>query len=173
VGALVFGLFSVELMKCYVGIQPSTGDLYAIPLALGIAIGRVGCFLTGLTDNTYGTPTSLPWGVDFGDGIRRHPTQLYEAVFLIFLIPALYAILRSLARRQEFALFRAGDDFKFFMIAYLSFRLLCDFIKPYPRLFLGLGGIQWACAVVLPYYSGDILRWVRGSSLYRLRWRHI
>ena len=45
--------------------------------------------------------------------------------------------------------FLPGDVFKFFMVAYLSFRLLCDFIKPYPRIFLGLGGIQWACVVVL------------------------
>ena len=78
VGALIFGLISVELMKRYIGVRQSTGDLYAIPLALGIAIGRIGCFLTGLSDNTYGTPTTLPWAVNFGDGIPRHPTQLYE-----------------------------------------------------------------------------------------------
>lgn len=51
VGALAFGLVSVELMKRYIGLRQSTGDLYAIPLALGIAIGRIGCFLTGLADN--------------------------------------------------------------------------------------------------------------------------
>ena len=60
VGALIFGLISVELIKRYIGLRQSTGDLYAIPLALGIAIGRIGCFLTGLSDNTYGTPTNLP-----------------------------------------------------------------------------------------------------------------
>jgi hypothetical protein len=57
--------------------------------------------------------------------------------------------------------FLPGDAFKFFMVAYLSFRLLCDFIKPYPRIFLGLGGIQWACLLVLLYYSRDIVRWLR------------
>jgi len=76
VGALVFGLISVELMKRYIGVRQSTGDLYAIPLALGIAIGRIGCFLTGLSDSTYGTPTRLPWAINFGDGIPApsHPT---------------------------------------------------------------------------------------------------
>jgi len=59
VGALAFGLASVELIKRFIGLRQPTGDLYAIPLALGIAIGRVGCFLTGLPDNTYGTPTIL------------------------------------------------------------------------------------------------------------------
>ena len=70
VGALVFGLISVELIKRYIGLRQSTGDLYAIPLALGIAIGRIGCFLTGLADNTYGTPTTLPWAINFGDGTQ-------------------------------------------------------------------------------------------------------
>jgi phosphatidylglycerol---prolipoprotein diacylglyceryl transferase len=182
VGALIFGLISVELMKRYIGVRESTGDLYAIPLALGIAIGRIGCFLTGLSDNTYGTPTTLPWAVNFGDGIPRHPTQLYEIAFLLTLIPILYVILsgvevsRSEASaeskdplhhnsadapaRSSLKVFLPGDAFKFFMVAYLTFRLICDFIKPYPRIFLGLGGIQWACLFALLYYSGDIHRWL-------------
>jgi hypothetical protein len=57
----------------------------------------------------------------------------------------------------------SGDAFKFFMVAYMSFRLLCDFLKPYPRIFLGLGGIQWACVLILLYYSPDIARWLRLS----------
>jgi phosphatidylglycerol---prolipoprotein diacylglyceryl transferase len=43
----------------------------------------------------------------------------------------------------------------------MSFRLLCDFAKPYPRIFLGLGGIQWACVLVLLYYARDVARWLR------------
>jgi phosphatidylglycerol:prolipoprotein diacylglycerol transferase len=178
VGALIFGLISVELFKRYIGVRQSTGDLYAIPLALGIAIGRIGCFLTGLSDNTYGTPTNLPWAIDFGDGIPRHPTQLYEIVFLLLLIPILYKIVilsGAEASRSEtsaeskdpyphHSLFLPGDAFKFFMIAYLSFRFLCDFIKPYPRILLGLGGIQWACLLTLLYYSRDIARWLTHSS---------
>ena len=58
-------------------------------------------------------------------------------------------------------LFLPGDAFKFFMVAYLSFRLLCDFIKPYPSIFLGLGGIQWACLLTLLYYSRDIALWLQ------------
>ena len=175
VGALIFGLVSVELMKRYIGLRQSTGDLYAIPLALGIAIGRIGCFLTGLSDNTFGTPTTLPWAINFGDGIPRHPTQLYEIVFLLALIPALYRILllsgASVAPSEileesknpypQHGSFLPGDTFKFFMVAYLSFRLACDFIKPYPRVLLGLGGIQWACLLTLVYYSSDAIRWLR------------
>jgi phosphatidylglycerol:prolipoprotein diacylglycerol transferase len=192
VGALAFGLIAVELMKRFIGLRTSTGDLYAIPLALGIALGRIGCFLTGLSDNTCGTPTTLPWGINFGDGIPRHPTQLYEIAFLLVLIPVLYKVLNkvvilsgAVTKRSEVTaqskdpyvkqtLAQApdvlsrkpagrvlpGDGFKLFMVAYMLFRLLCDFIKPYPRLFLGLGGIQWACVFVLLYYSRDIARWL-------------
>jgi phosphatidylglycerol:prolipoprotein diacylglycerol transferase len=206
VGALIFGLISVELMKRYIGVRQSTGDLYAIPLALGIAIGRIGCFLTGLSDNTYGTPTTLPWAINFGDGIPRHPTQLYEIVFLMLLIPILYRIVSGIViqsgaevTRSETSAeskdpssaastkiasrhslrtrvllpttndqrpttpFLPGDAFKFFIVAYLTFRFLCDFIKPYPRILLGLGGIQWACLLLLLYYSRDVLRWLHAS----------
>jgi phosphatidylglycerol---prolipoprotein diacylglyceryl transferase len=189
VGALAFGLITVELAKRYIGLRDSTGDLYSIPLALGIAIGRIGCFLTGLSDNTYGIPTTLPWAVNFGDNIPRHPTQLYEIAFLLALIPILYRVLIKVSlenrnvilseagtQRSEVPAqskdpylrhepvpprFLPGDAFKLFMVAYMSFRLLCDFIKPYPRIFLGLGGIQWACVLILLYYSRDVTRWLR------------
>jgi phosphatidylglycerol---prolipoprotein diacylglyceryl transferase len=166
VGALAGGLVMVELVKGYIGLRTSTGDLYAIPLAVGIAIGRIGCFLTGLSDNTYGVATSLPWGIDFGDGVRRHPTQLYEIVFLVALVPILLYVQKRIAdggvssdaeRPEGWSLVR-GDVFKLFLIAYMSFRLLCDFLKPYPRLLLGLGGIQWACVLILLYYCVDGIR---------------
>jgi phosphatidylglycerol:prolipoprotein diacylglycerol transferase len=101
VGALIGGLITVELMKRYIGLRTSTGDLYAIPLAVGIAIGRIGCFLTGLSDNTYGTASNLPWAIDFGDGIPRHPTQLYEIAFLLLLIPALYKLQKRVVILSE------------------------------------------------------------------------
>src|SRR5204863_3516675 len=110
----------------------------------------------------------------------RHPAQLYEIVFLLALIPILYRIVKRVngtgieSKMDSSSIFCPGDAFKFFMVAYLSFRLLCDFVKPYPRIFLGLGGIQWACVVVLLYYSSDITRWLRfASSRHHLCWRQI
>lgn len=174
-GALAFGLLFVELFKKYIGLNRSTGDLYAIPLCLGIAVGRIGCFLTGLSDNTYGTPTSLPVGIDFGDGIPRHPTQLYETFFLVALVPVLYFVLLSISKWKDRSVRRVfvdGDAFRLFMVAYMTFRLFCDFIKPYPRIFLGLGGIQWACLLVLLYYSRDAARWLVSWHTARVRWKH-
>jgi prolipoprotein diacylglyceryltransferase len=115
---------------------------------VGTAIGRIGCFLTGLSDRTYGIATTLPWGVDFGDGIYRHPTQLYEIIFLLGLM--VFLKIRSRYHRQE------GDLFKFYMVAYLSFRLLIDFIKPDFHPILGLSAIQIACVLGLLYYWRSI-----------------
>ena len=151
VGALLGGLTGVELCKRVLGVRASSGDAFALPLIVGIAIGRIGCFLSGLDDHTYGNPTALPWGVDFGDGVPRHPTQLYEIAFLTGLA---YAI-----SRRTGALPREGDRFRFFMIAYLGFRLAIDFIKPMPVAYLGfLSGIQLLCLGGLAYYRHDVVR---------------
>ncbi len=151
VGGLIGGLFAVEWMKWIIGEKTSTGDLFAAPVALGIAVGRIGCFLTGLSDDTFGTPTSLPWGIDFGDGIRRHPTQLYESLFAILLCIFLLRMFKQPHRN--------GDNFRMFMVVYMGWRLAIDFLKPEVHLF-GLSSIQWACVAMLLYYRRDILRWL-------------
>jgi len=148
VGAMLGGLIGVELTKKMIGVKRSTGDAFVYPLIVGTVVGRIGCFLTGLSDRTYGIATTLPWGVDFGDGIPRHPTQLYEIIFLLNLM--IFLKLRSRYHRQE------GDLFKFYMIAYLSFRLLIDFIKPDFHPLLGLSVIQIACLLGLLYYRRGI-----------------
>jgi phosphatidylglycerol:prolipoprotein diacylglycerol transferase len=146
VGGLLGGWIGVELVKWAQGIRSRTGDLFAIPLCIGIAVGRVGCLLAGLADDTYGTPTTLPWGVDFGDGIGRHPTQAYEIVFLLSLI----ALLQWMAKRPH----ANGALFRVFLFAYLGWRLVIDFIKPQP-LVGGLNWIQWSCiAGILALIAG-------------------
>lgn len=147
VGGLIGGLIAVEAIKRRLGLLRRTGDLFAIPLCVGIAIGRIGCFLAGLSDDTYGVATSLPWGIDFGDGIRRHPVQLYEIVWL----GALAIWLGWLARKTH----REGDLFKGFMFGYFGFRLAIDFLKPSVALG-GLNSIQWACVIMLLYYCRDL-----------------
>ncbi|HEY9613096.1 prolipoprotein diacylglyceryl transferase [Allocoleopsis sp.] len=148
VGALLGGLIGVELTKKMIGVTRSTGDVFVYPLIVGTAIGRVGCFLTGLSDRTYGVATTLPWGVDFGDGIYRHPTQLYEIIFLL----SLMVFLKIRSRYQ----WKEGNLFKFYMIAYLSFRLMIDFIKPDFHPILGVSAIQIACILGIIYYHRRI-----------------
>jgi prolipoprotein diacylglyceryltransferase len=150
VGALLGGIFGVEITKKLLKIETTTGDVFAYPLIVGTAIGRIGCFLTGLSDRTYGIPTTLPWGVDFGDRIPRHPTQLYEVIFMVGLL--LYLHYRASKPMLP------GDLFRFYMICYLSFRWAIDFIKPDFHILLGMSAIQISCLLGLIYYRQAIRR---------------
>lgn len=159
VGGLLGGFMSVEWVKRALGVRIRTGDLFVLPLCIGIAIGRVGCFLAGLTDHTYGNPTRLPWGVDFGDGLSRHPTQLYEIAAL-----ALIAAWAWRARRS--AGFETGDLFRGFITFYCAFRFALEVIKPEPRLALGMSAIQWTCLMAIGSqysFARRFLRYARGT----------
>lgn len=144
VGGLLGGWLGLELSKHWLGLRGSTGDAYVWPLSLGLALGRVGCFLTGLADNTYGLPTSLPWGIDFGDGLLRHPTQLYEILWVLLLAPLVLWLSRHSA---------PGTAFRCWLAGYLLWRFAAESLKPVPLLYGGLSAIHWAsllgCAMAL------------------------
>jgi prolipoprotein diacylglyceryltransferase len=146
VGGLLGGLLGVEIAKKMTGQRHSTGDQFVLPLMAGIAFGRIGCFLAGLNDGTYGKPTALPWGVDFGDGVTRHPTQVYDIVFVLAwggLLLALRAHWRD----------KAGLMFKLFLSGYLVWRVGIDAIKPLRYDYgAGLGGVQLVCLAALLCY---------------------
>ena len=145
VGGLIGGLIGVETVKKLIGWTRSTGDDFVLPLSVGMMIGRIGCFLTGLNDHTYGVPTSWITGVDFGDGVKRHPTQLYEICFLLLLVVVLF----YLKRKQ---LGWEGLLFQLFMLCYLIFRFMIDFIKPTPHPYWILNNIQLASLLGILYY---------------------
>ena len=127
-GALAGAIIAVELYKWARGSTGSTGLIWVGPLALGIAVGRWGCLFAGLSDETYGTPTSLPWGVDLGDRVSRHPVQVYESLAMLAFL-ALY--LAALQRRAAWTGERA---FYLFILWYAVQRFLWEFLKPYPDL---------------------------------------
>src|SRR5438094_1516728 len=62
VAGLIGAYLAVEVAKRLLGVRVKTGDSFAVPLALALAVGRWGCFFNGCC---YGTPTTLPWGVWF------------------------------------------------------------------------------------------------------------
>ncbi|MBD1366395.1 prolipoprotein diacylglyceryl transferase [Mucilaginibacter sp. ZT4R22] len=145
VGGMLGGLIGVELTKKRIGVTVSSGDLMVYPLILAMIIGRTGCFLAGLEDGTYGIASNLPWAINFGDGIRRHPTNLYEILFWLML----WISLSLVERKHEFA---NGARFKVFMASYLIFRLLVEFIKPAYFFGFGLSVIQLVCIGGILYY---------------------
>jgi prolipoprotein diacylglyceryltransferase len=155
VGAILGGTLAVEWIKRRLGIVRRTGDLFAVPLAVGIAIGRIGCFLAGPGDDTHGIATSLPWGMDLGDGVHRHPVQLYECAAM-----ALLAVLLSRMRVEE------GGRFRAFLLAYFGWRLLVDFLKPGVA-FGGLTILQWCCLEAVIWYAPDGFRLLAGRVLPR------
>ncbi|MBV8779752.1 MAG: prolipoprotein diacylglyceryl transferase [Phycisphaerae bacterium] len=138
VGGLLGGWIGVEFAKRYNGVRHNTGDAFVLPLLIGIAIGRIGCFLEGLPDHTFGIATNLTWGIDFGDGIHRHPTQLYES----FLMLPLGLLIWWRSRWP----YERGELFRLFLLGYLLFRLAVEFIKPTYRPYGGLSAIQVASA---------------------------
>lgn len=139
---LVGAYFGVEVAKWTLDVRIKTGDSFALPAAVAIGIGRIACFVGGCC---YGTPTALPWGVEFPTAVGpRHPTQLYETAF--HLTAAL--VWWQLRRRGRFR----GQLFKLYLISYLVFRFATEFIRPEIPLWLGLTGYQWAALLLMPVF---------------------
>lgn len=146
-GGLFGGLLGVEFAKKIIGEKASSGDLFTLPIILGIGIGRIGCFLAGVKEFTYGKETSSFLGMDLGDGIARHPTALYEVAFLLLLFIFIIRI-----KKKKTSL-KSGLVFKIFMISYFLFRFFIEFLKPNTFLVLGLSSIQFLCLICLAYYA--------------------
>ena len=145
-GGLFGGLLGVELAKKIIGEKKSSGDLFTLPIIVGIIIGRTGCFLAGVKEFTYGKETDFFLGMNLGDGLLRHPIALYEIAFLLLL----FFMIKSLQKRPKS--FPEGGFFKLFMISYFSFRFIIEFLKPNTFFILGLSSIQYLCLICLVYY---------------------
>jgi phosphatidylglycerol:prolipoprotein diacylglycerol transferase len=146
VGGLLGGVLGVELTKKLLAVKHSSGNLFCFPIILGIIIGRIGCFLSGVEDGTHGLPTNFSFGMDLGDGITRHPTALYEILVLL-------GIWLFLLHAQRKWVLVEGGLFQLFMLSYLSWRFGIEFLKPvYQYEPIGLSAIQMACLGGLIYY---------------------
>ncbi|RKE98769.1 prolipoprotein diacylglyceryl transferase [Ichthyenterobacterium magnum] len=156
-GGLFGGLLGVELAKKVIGETSSSGDLFVFPIILGIFIGRIGCFLSGTNEFTYGIQTVSVFGMNLGDDILRHPVALYELVFLILLF-------FGLKHLQNNSNLKNGALFKWFMIFYFTFRFFIEFLKPNVFYVLGLSTIQILCLICLLYYHKTILNRFKNAS---------
>lgn len=166
-GGLAGAYVGALVAKRVVGYRASTGDLFAPAVALGMAVGRVGCFLT----EQVGTPTSLPWGIavsaELADripmcaacvpGVPMHPSFLYEIAFLL----VMFGLLLWLRPRVHVP----GELFKVFLLGYAGFRFAVEFVRGNPPMWAGLSGSQLflipGILLLLAYYWR---RWARGVS---------
>lgn len=123
-GAFIF----VKIKKLRLGVY---FDLVAPYIALGHAIGRIGCILGD--GGHLGKPTNLPWGI-VHEGVARHPGAFYEMLVLI----VLFFVLIQLRKRK----LEKGVLFLYYIIGYSILRFGIDFLRADPT-YYGLTGTQW------------------------------
>lgn len=139
------GTLAVLYIKRKVKIKDRKGNLFAPAIAIGVAIGRIGCFLRGCC---YGIPTNLPWGVNFGDGILRYPTQLFESGFMLILFFYL------MYKRPKA---KPGYLFYLFMNLYFTFRFFEEFIRAGDR-FFGFTVFQYVSVLALLFFNTKYIK---------------
>ncbi len=148
-GALLGGALAVEAFKFAAGLRQPTGGPWALPFAVGVAVGRVGCHLSGLDDATFGVPAASSlaqsWAVDHGDGVLRHPVALYESLTLGSVA---LTLAWGLARQRPWATRRG---FPLVVLVYALQRLGWEALKPFPPLVGPLSLMQLACVALAVY----------------------
>lgn len=149
-GASIYILGIVFLLKMY----PLNKLHYMFPsIAIGHAIGRIGCFLAGCC---YGTTCSLPWKVHLHDHFR-HPVQLYETFGLLFIAYVLWRLIRKKMRPYKVILAYMGA---YSFLRFITEIYRGDLIRG--AFFLGLSPSQiisiliFGIAVILLFYFGKM-----------------
>jgi phosphatidylglycerol---prolipoprotein diacylglyceryl transferase len=140
-GGLAGAYAGVLIGKRLTGYPYRTGDLFAPAVALGLAVGRLGCLLT----EPLGTSARLPWAIE-----GRHPVVLYEIVFHLLV----FAVLLRLRHAPH----APGVLFTGFVAAYAAVRFLLEFLSAHHRLAYGLTGSQLFLLVVAPLITLTVVR---------------
>ena len=159
-GGLFGAWLGVHVAKRLTGYRLRTGDLFAPAVALGMAIGRVGCLLT----EKPGTPTGHGWGITLDPatahrlrapaGVPLHPSFVYEIVFQLLAFAALWFWLRH-------RVLPAGESFTLYVAAYGVFRFLVEFVRGNEVVWAGLTRPQLVLAVTIPFVLARIAWQVR------------
>ncbi|MEO7717482.1 MAG: prolipoprotein diacylglyceryl transferase family protein [Capsulimonas sp.] len=145
-GALAGGYIAAILYKRFLGIRRPTGDLFAVALSAGEAVGRWGCYFAGCC---YGKPTHEPWAI-WQHGAWRHPSQLYlSAANALILVVLLWCDRK-----------RPPENTLFFLqgVLYCIARFTIEFFREGNAVALGLTAAQWACLAGLFFFSVKLQR---------------
>ncbi len=149
-GGVVGGYLSVALYKRHLGIVRPTGDLFAVALCAGEAVGRWGCFFGGCC---YGIPVSraaVPWAV-WQHGAWRHPTQLYDGLACLLILGALVAYERRGPVENAIFYFQG--------LLYCAARFGIEFLRWHDAPPTdGLSVAQWACAAGFIFFTAQLVR---------------
>src|SRR4051794_309522 len=164
-GGLFGAWLGVHVAKRLVGYRLRTGDLFAPAVALGMAIGRIGCLLT----EKPGTPTGTRVGITLDPataarlgapaGVPLHPSFGYEIVFHALAFAVLWGWLRH-------RLTAPGETLTFYLAAYGVFRFFVEFVRGNEVVWAGLTRPQLVLLVTVPLIVGRIVWQVR-HGVYR------
>jgi prolipoprotein diacylglyceryltransferase len=143
---LTGGYIGVELAKWSLLVTKSTGDSFVVPVALAVAIGRVGCLLFGCC---FGIPTDQSWGIAFvtapdGGSLLRHPTQIYELTFHLSFAMIAWA---SIGTKRSVYIWQ-GNWMPIYLIAYAVFRFFSEYLRPETKLAGNFTLYQWSAIVI-------------------------
>ena len=132
-GGLLIGWLAAVIAKKRMGIKRSTGDLFALALPAGEAVGRIGCFFNGCC---YGTVYNGPLAV-YQHGAWRQPAQFYSSAAALLTFVALL-LLRNRMPKE-------GDLFKLYLVLFGVTRFGLEFIRERPLVLGDLSLMQIVC----------------------------
>ncbi len=163
-GGLIGGfLVAIPLRRAYQMRFTTLLDCTALGLALGQAIGRLGCHVAG--DGDWGVPTELPWGVAYTNaivgwneapGVTVHPTPIYEALAY----GSVYGVLNVLRKRS----LPPGSLFCVYLVGTSAARFAVEFIRVNPKVLFGLSQAQLVTLVLFSVGCGWLLRNLLASA---------
>jgi len=143
-GAIAGGYLCVMVCKRLWGIRRPLGDLFAVAISAGEAVGRWGCFFGGCC---YGRVCHLPWAV-WQEQAWRHPTQVYLSLANL----AILGILLWQERRNP------QENTLFFLqgLLYCAARFTIEFWRDNTPAALGLSLAQWACLLGGAFFAARL-----------------
>jgi phosphatidylglycerol---prolipoprotein diacylglyceryl transferase len=146
-GGIAGGYLTVALYKRHLGLRRPTGDLFAVAVCAGEAVGRWGCFFGGCC---YGRPTDAPFAVYQHDALR-HPTQIYLSVACFLILWAMYLFHRFVRPPENGLFFLHG-------LLYCAARFVIESYREGTALALSLTLAQWACLIGAAFFGARLTR---------------
>ena len=154
--ALIFAYIYLERQKLPI---LKTMDLFAPGIAIGQAIGRLGCFAAGCC---WGKVCYLPWGVRFHSNFASpvpldkplHPVQLYESAADVFIFVLLYRFLAGIHRD--------GQAMGLYLVLYSTARFIIEFYREHEQALVGPFSLTQWIALAL-FALGGVLLLRRGK----------
>jgi phosphatidylglycerol:prolipoprotein diacylglycerol transferase len=151
-GGVAGGYLTVYLYKRRIGLRRSTGDLFAVAVSAGEAVGRWGCFFAGCC---YGRPSPVPWPIH-QHGEWRHPTQIYLSLANATILGILLLVERK----------KPAENTLWFLqgTLYCVARFTIEFFRAGPVTSIGLTAAQIACALGFVFFSIGLGRLLRRTG---------